>query len=82
MNGTSFDELSEFKDVGEVPEVGQSTYEEVFAANTHRIDFLVFVKGRRHPIEIVHNKRSGFVTIEACGKPQKSWQVVNLLDAF
>ena len=52
------------------------------AAHTHRFYFLVFLEGQATPIVIEHNKRSGFVTVDVRGKPEKSWQVKNLLDAF
>ena len=82
VNGTPFDDLNEFKDVGEVPPVGHSTQENIYGANTQLIVFLVFLEGRRTPVSIEHNMRSGFVTIELRGKPEMSWQVKNFRDAF
>ena len=52
------------------------------SALTHRLFFLVFLSGRQTPVVIEHNIRSGFATIEVRGKPERSWQVKNLLDAF
>ena len=82
VDETPFDDLEEWEDVGEVPDVGHSTYEEMIAAHTHRFFFLVFLKGRQTPIVVEHNMRSGFATVEVRGKPERSWQVKNLLDAF
>ena len=47
VNETPFDDLPEFKDRGEVPEVGHSTVDTYNSPNTVRIDFLLFLKGRR-----------------------------------
>ena len=49
---------------------------------TQRFDFLVFLKGRRTPISIEHNMRSGLATLDVCGKPNKSWQAKKLIDVF
>ena len=68
MENTLFDELNAFKDVGEVPEVGHSSHEETQGANTFRIDFLAFLEGRRTPVAIEHNLRSGYVIVEVRGK--------------
>ena len=74
--------MEEWKDVGEVPKVGHSTFEEMTAAHTHRLFFLVFLEGRQTPVVIEHNMRSGTATLEVRGKPEKTWQVKNLIDAF
>ena len=75
VEGTPFDDLEEFKDMGEAPEVGHSTSDVTYGANTTRFDFLAFFKGRRTPVAIIHNLRGGYVTVDVRGKPQKSWQV-------
>ena len=74
--------MPKFKEIGEVPEVGHSTTEEHFGQNTTRFDFNAFIKGRLTPVSIEHNMRSGFVTLDVCGKPKKSWQVKSLAEAF
>ena len=75
IDGTDFRNLPECKDVAEVPEIGHSVIDEHQGAYTRRIDWPVFLKGRRTPVSVEHNMRSGFVTLDVCGKPQKSWQV-------
>ena len=82
IDGVAFDDLPEFKEVGEVPEVGSSIIETHEGANTHRVDLLVFIKGRRNPVSIEHNLRSGSVTLDICGKPKESWQAKSFAEAF
>ena len=57
----------------QVPDVGHSIIETHNGANTQRVDFRVFLKGRRTPVSIEHNMRSGMVTLDVNGKPVKSW---------
>ena len=59
MDETAFDDLPEFEDKGEVPEVGHSIIETHNGPNTMRIDFLLFLKGERTTVSIEHNLRSG-----------------------
>ena len=75
LNEVDFDDLPEFIEKTEVPDIGHSVIKEHQGANTKRIDFLVFLKGRNTPVSIEFNMRSGLVTLDVCGKPQKSWQV-------
>ena len=82
VNGTPFDELPYFVDVQEVPEVGHSTVENHDGVNAKRIDYLVFLKGRRNPVSLEHNKRCGQVSLDVCGKPKKSWEAKSLTEAF
>ena len=82
VDDIAFDELEEFKEVGDVPEVGHSSHEETQGASTFRIDFLAFLEGRRTPVAIEHNLRSGFVTLEVRGKLVKNWQVKSFYEAF
>ena len=56
--------------------------EEHHSANIRRIDWPVFLKGKRTPVSVEHNLRSGLVTLDVCGKPQKSWQVQKFEEAF
>lgn len=42
----------------------------------------MFLKGRRTPVAIEHNLRSGYVTVEVRGKLEKSWQVKSFYEAF
>ena len=65
--------MEEWKDSGEVPKVGHSTYEEITAANTRRFFFLVFLEGRQTPVVVEHNMRSGTAFVEARGKIQRTW---------
>ena len=69
LNGQEFETLPPFKDVGEVPIVGYSETEDHHGANTQRRDFLIFLKGKRNPVSVEHNMRSGFVSLDVCGKP-------------
>ena len=73
VDGVAFGALPEYKDVVEVPKIGHSVIEEHHSANTRRIDWPVFLNGKRTPVSVEHNMRSGFVTLDVCGKPQKSW---------
>ena len=69
LDDTEFDELPEFVERTEVPDIGHSVIGEHQGANTKRIDFHVFLKGRRTPVSIENNMRSGLVTLDVCGKP-------------
>ena len=73
VDETSFDDLPEFKEKIEVPEVGHSSAERHIGPSIHRVDFLVFLNGNRTPVSIEHNLRSGMVTLDVDGKPKKSW---------
>ena len=44
--------------------------------------FNLFFKGLPKAISVEHNMRSGFVSLDLAGKPIKSWQVKNFVDAF
>ena len=63
-------------------DVGHSDVEELNGANTRRIDFLVFLKGKRTPVSVQHEKRANTLTVEVRGKRIKLWQVKLLTDAF
>ena len=65
-----FSELPEFIEVTEVPKVGHSVTSEYFGASTQRFDWLAFINGRRTPVSIEFNMRSGQATLDVCGKPQ------------
>lgn len=82
VDGVAFDALPEVTDKGAVPEVGHSEAEETNGANTVRFDFLVFLKGKRAPVSIEFNFRSGHLSLEICGKPVEDWQVKEISEAF
>ena len=56
-----------------MPNIGHSIIETHNGANTQRVDFRVFLKGRRNTVSIENNLRSGMVTLDVNGKPKKSW---------
>ena len=68
--------------MAETPKVAHSVKEEFRGANTERIDFYPLLDGILTPISIEHNMRSGQVTVDVAGKPEKDWNVSNLIDAF
>ena len=68
VNDVLFSALPEFKEEVKVPDVGHSVVEEFEGAHTHRIDFLIFLKGRSTPVSVQHNIRAGEVTLEVRGK--------------
>ena len=82
VDETTFDDLPEFKDKVDVPEVGHSNMDTHNGQITVRIDFLLFLKGRRTPISIEHNLRSSTVSLDVNGKPQKSWKAKSFTEAF
>ena len=82
VNDVLFSALPEFKEEVKVPDVGHSIVEEFEGAHTHRIDFLIFLKGRRTPVSVQHDMRAGLLTLEVRGKRVKWWQARNFLDAF
>ena len=82
LDETSFNDLPEFKDKGELPEVGHSIIETHNGPNTMRVDFLLFLKGQRSPVSIEHNLRSGTVSLDVNGKPKKNWQAKTFAEAF
>ena len=59
VDDTPFDDLPEYKDKGDVLDVGHSTIDTHNGPNTVRIDFLLFLEGRRNTVSIEHNLRSG-----------------------
>ena len=59
VNETSFDNLPEFKEKVELPEVAHSITETHNGPSIHRVDFRVLLRGRRTPVSIQHNLRSG-----------------------
>ena len=65
-----------------MPEVAHSNVEEHFGGNIERIDFNPFLKGRRTPVSVEFNMRSGFLSVDLKGKPQMSMQVKSLLEGF
>ena len=65
-----------------MPDIGRSIVEEHQGANTTRIDFNPFLKGRRTPVSVEHNMRSGQVTLDVAGKPKNSWQAKSFAEAF
>ena len=77
-----FSDLPEFVEVTQLPDVGHSVSNEHFGANTMRYDWLVFLSGRRTPISLEFNLRSGQVTLDVCGKPKKGWQAKSLAEVF
>ena len=82
VDETSFDNLPEFKEKAEVPDVGQSSAERHIGPSIHRVDFLVFLNGHRTPVSIEQNLRSGMVTLDVDGKPKKSWHAKSFAEAF
>ena len=79
---TPFIDLPEFKEKVQVVDVGHSIKEEFDGTYTQRIDFLVFLKGKRTPVSVQHEKRAGLVFIEVRGKRIKLFQAKLLSDAF
>ena len=65
-----------------MPEVGHSIIERHNGSNTIRVDYRVFLKGRRNTISLEHNLRSGLVTLDVNGKPEKSWYAMSFAEAF
>ena len=82
LDDTNFYELDWFVEVTKVPDVGHSVTSEHFGANTLRFDWLVFLNGRHTPVSLEHNLRSGQVTLDVCGKPEKSWQAESLAEVL
>ena len=52
LNDVHFLDLPEFKEEVQVPAVGHSVIEEFNGAHTKRIDFLVFLEGRRTLVSV------------------------------
>ena len=77
-----FSELPESIEVTEVPKIGRSTFEKFFGANTQRFDWLIFLSGRRVPVVLELNIRSGQVTLDVCGKPKMSWSAKKFSEIF
>ena len=75
-------DLTEFKEDIQMVDVGHSDVGKFNGANTRRIDFLVFLKGKRTPVSIQHEKRANTLTVEVRGKRRKLWQVKQFSDAF
>ena len=82
MDETPFEDLIDYMEAFEVPEVAYSVIEDHQGANTKRIDFYPFFDGIQTPISLEHNMRSAQLTLDVAGKPEKDWNVSDLLDAF
>ena len=52
VDETPFDDLPEFKEKIEAPEVGHSVPDRYIGSTIHRKDFPVFLKGRKNPVSI------------------------------
>ena len=69
VDETPFNDLPEFKEEIQAPEVGHSVPDCYNGATIHRKDFPVFLKGRRNPVSIEQNLRSGVIALDVDGKP-------------
>ena len=65
-----------------MPDVAHSVREEYRGANTERIDYYPFLGGIKSPISLEYNLRSAQLTLDVDGKPEKDWNVPNLVKAF
>ena len=52
VDETPFDDLPEFKEKVQAPEVGHSVPDRYIGSTIHRKDFPVFLKGRKNPVSI------------------------------
>ena len=82
VDETAFDDLPEFKEKIEAPEVGHSVAERHIGPAIHRKDFPVFLAGRKNPISIEHNLRNREISLDVDGKPWKSWNAKSLAEAL
>ena len=62
--------------------MGHSIIEEHNGSNTVRIDFNLFLKGRRTTVSLELNVRSGVVYLEINGKPKMNWHAKSFAEAF